>query len=246
MQSAWSKIWGSVSLLSSDVMPTTKLGTCTPFLVGLPVVFFKATIRRVCDRVARHVRTVHTHTRTMSHEFGCSLPVGPSRQDAAETCEYVHRPDEARVVGRRGSVHSRTRTEAKRSLGRIKRAIGLHVASPRLSSIFHFARPRLPHGRAIGGGCGGDAPLEAMELWVTVLADRHRRLVQVRLGGTVEEQDGVCGDGCLRRVEGGRPLRFLFACTRTKAKNSTMLRSRACWSGKAFSTFPCKATPKPR
>ena len=37
---------------------------------------------------------------------------------------------------------------------------------------------------------GGNAISQAMECWASLSLNSHRRIVQIRLGGTCEEQDG--------------------------------------------------------
>ena len=64
----------------------------------------------------------------------------------------------------------------------------------------------------MGSRSGGDAAIETLEWRNSVPVDGHRRLVQVRLGGSLEDQDGevvtAVLESILRRAGGRRPHRL--------------------------------------
>ena len=72
-------------------------------------------------------------------------------------------------------------------------------------SASHAPRPRVQARRAVGGRSGGSAEPGQVQQGQPVSALRHRRVFEIRVGGTPQGQDGDGRDPSLRKGAETRP-----------------------------------------
>ena len=81
----------------------------------------------------------------------------------------------------------------------------VHPAQTHATSISHAPRPRVRARRAVGGRSGGSTEPGQVQQGQPLSALRHRRVFEIRVGGTPQVQDGGGRDPSLRKGAETRP-----------------------------------------
>ena len=106
----------------------------------------------------------------------------------------------------------------------------LFAAKAASKAIFYPSRSGVCARRTVGGRFGGRVGIEKMEQRESLFADGGGRVVQVRVGGALKEQDWKNVMAAFRRIlDGARGGVNPWDCRRIRVKNFTMFLFKRCW-----------------